>query len=190
MTARWSAAIGFAVVAVLAFGALPAAPASTGRTPPKLYRVLRTTPFAPASVAGRFRGARLSIVSLSASSARQHAIGTVQVTFTKGEASIRYTVFHSHNAALNAWEDDVSAARPMSDFQARLHVYGIHTPNVLYLGACASAACDSYRSMASIVNGYVKIDVTVTALPSHTNYDQAATMILARAANTHLVRLS
>jgi hypothetical protein len=192
VTARWSVAIGVASAAVLAFGVLPAAPASKGRTPPELYRALRTKPFAPATVAGRFSAARLSTVSPSPTAARYRAIGAVQVMFRKGEGSIHYTVFRSHTAAFNSWAHDVTAATtPGLTYEQRLHVYGLPVMAVMFLGAlggCDPSTCPPTR--ATFVSGVVQADVTVTVRSNASNYDQVDASALTRAAYAHLRSLS
>jgi hypothetical protein len=47
-----------------------------------------------------------------------------------------------------------------------------------------------FVSTASFVTGSVKIDVSIAVLGQDPNYDQSSAMSLARAANTHLLRLS
>jgi hypothetical protein len=189
---RLCVAIGVAGAALLAFGGLTAAPASKGRTPPELYRALRTTPFAPATVAGRFSVARLSTVSPSPTAAHYRAIGTVQVAFTKGEGAIRYTVFRSHTGALNSWFDDVTAATtPVLTYERRLLVHGLPVKAFMFLGplsGCGPSPCPPSRAM--FVSGVVKADVTVTVRSNVSNYDQADTTALARAAYKHLRSLS
>jgi hypothetical protein len=184
MTARWGVAIGVASAAVLAFGVLTAAPASNGRTPPELYRALKTKPFAPATVAGRFSAARLSKVSPSPTAARYHAIGAVQVTFIRGDGSIRYTVFRSHTGAFNSWSHDVTAATtPYLTYQERLLVHGLPVPAVMFLGAlgqCDPSPCPPTR--ATFVSGVVQADVMVTVESDASNYDQVAASALVRAA--------
>ena len=113
------------------------------------------------------------------------------MTFRHGQGTIDYTVFRTHRDALATWDDDVTAATLAGNFDARLHVYGLPLkPNVLYLGSCTSSACTSLTSSASVVTGFVKIDVTVTVRSQHSHYDQSATISLTRAANSHLLRFS
>ena len=189
---RLGLVIGVAGAAVLAFGALTAAPASTRRTPPELYRALRTTPFAPPTVAGRFSRARVYTVSPSPTAARYRPIGAVQITFKKGEGSIRYTVFRSHAAALNSWADDVTAATsPLLTYERRLLVPGVPVKALMFLGparGCDPPPC--LPSRATFVSGAVQTDVTVTVRSNFSNYDQADTTALARAAYAHLRSLS
>jgi len=113
------------------------------------------------------------------------------VTFARGHGTIDHTVFRSHTDALNTWYDDVAEATAKLDFKARLRVYGLASKtNVVYLGSCTSVGCPSLTSRASIVTGFVKIDVTLTVLSEESNYDESKTMGLARAAHAHLLRLS
>jgi len=188
---RLGAAIGVAAGALLVFGTLNAAPASKGRTPPELYRALSTRPFAPATVAGRFSSALVSTVPVSRTAARLRAIGAVQVTFTKGEGSIRYTVFRSHTGAFNSWAHDITAATtPGLTYEQRLRVHGLPVPAFMFLGAlgeCDPSPCPPTR--ATLVSGVVQADVTVT-VRNLSNYDQADTSALARAAYAHLQSLS
>lgn len=167
---------------------------SQKRSPTQLYRALRTTPFAPATVDGRFGSAARSVAPPSTSARRHHAIGTIRITFRRGKGTIDYTVFRSHTNALNTWYDDVTAGTTALNFHARLRVYGLTAPNVLYLGSCTSNAtfdtCSSFVSTASFVTGTVKVDVSIVVLGQEPMYDQSAAMSLARAANTHLQRLS
>jgi hypothetical protein len=118
---------------------------------------------------------------------RPHHVG-------RGQRTIDYTVFRSHTSAVNTWYDDVTAATTAFNFQARLRVYGLAAPNVLYLGGCTHAGtfadCSSFVSTASFVTGTVKVDVSIAVLGQEAMYDQSAAMSLARAANTHLRRLS
>jgi len=188
MTTRWCLAVSVAGAAVLAFGSPAATPASAGRTPPQLYRALQTKPFKPATVAGRFGDARLSTISPSPTAARYGAIGTVQVTFGKGEGSIRYTVFRSRARAFNSWADDISgAATPVLTFEQRLLVRGLPVTAVMFLGAlgaCDPAPCPDTR--ATFVSGVVQADVTVTVRPNASNWDRVAASALVRAAYAHL----
>jgi hypothetical protein len=188
---RALAALPAAAVAFLLFvGAEAATPATAKRSPTAVYRAVRTTPFAPATVAGRFSSARRSVTSPSTTARLHHAIGTIRITFRRGQGTIDYTVFRSRTDALNTWYDDVTVATANLNFKSRLRVYGLTSPNVLYLGSCISADCTSFTSSASIVTGFVKIDVTVTVLSQESYYDESMTMSLARAANAHLLRLS
>ena len=194
MRAR-AASLAAATACLLLVGADAAVPATAKRSPTQLYRALRTTPFAPATVDGRFGSAARSVVTPSTSARRHHAIGTVRITFRRGQGTIDYTVFQSHAGAVNAWYDDVTAATTALNFKARLRVYGLAAPNVLYLGSCASDAstidaCSSFVSTGSFVTGTVKVDVSIAVLGHEPNYDQSAAMSLARAANTHVRRLS
>lgn len=192
---RALAALPAAAVAFLLFVSAEAAtPATAKRSPSAVYRALRTLPFQPATVDGRFGSAKKSVVAPSTSARRHHAIGTIRTTFGRGQGTIDYTVFRSHTSAVNTWYDDVTAATNAFNFQARLRVYGLAAPNVLYLGGCTSAAtfadCSSFVSTASFVTGTVKVDVSIAVLGQEPMYDQSAAMSLARAANAHLLRLS
>jgi hypothetical protein len=184
-----------AMTFLLLIGADAAISSTQKRSPTQLYRALRTTPFAPVTVHGRFGSAARSVVAPSASARRHHAIGTIRTTFGRGQGIIDYTVFRSRTSALNTWYDDVTAATTALNFKARLRVYGLTSPNVLYLGSCTSNAstiddCSSFVSTASFVTGTVKVDVSIAVLGQEAMYDQSAAMSLARAANTHLRRLS
>jgi hypothetical protein len=185
------ALVAAAVAFVLFVGAEAATPATAKRSPTAVYRALKSTPFAPATVAGRFSSASRSVRSPSPTAHLHHAIGTIRVTFRRGQGTIDYTVFRSRADALDTWYDDVTEATANLNFKARLRVYGLTSkPNVVYLGACTSADCTSLTSSASIVAGFVKIDVTVAVLSQESYYDESKTMSLARAANAHLLRLS
>jgi hypothetical protein len=87
-----------AMTFLLLIGADAAISSIQKRSPTQLYRALRTTPFAPATVHGRFGSAARSVVAPSASARRHHAIGTVRITFGRGQGTIDYTVFRSHRA--------------------------------------------------------------------------------------------
>jgi hypothetical protein len=190
MMARSGMAISVAAAAVLGFGVL-AAPASKARTPPELFRALKTKSFAPTTVAARFSGARLSAVAPSRTAARLRAIGTVEVMFTNGDGTIRYTVFRSHTGAFKSWSHDVTAATsPGLTYEQRLRVHGLPVPAFMFLGAlggCDPSPCPPSR--ATFVSGVVQADVTVT-VRNLSNYDQADTSALTRAAYAHLKSLS
>lgn len=184
-------AIAVGLASVLALGSTPAAPATTERKPAQLYRVLKTRPFAPATVAGRFSAARISAISPSPTAARYHALGTIEVTFAKGGGSIRYTVFPSRPAAFNSWADYMSGTTdPGLTFEQRLGVNGLPSTAFMFLGAlgqCDPTPCPPTR--ATFLSGVVHAEVSVTVRPNAVHWDRDAANALVRAAYAHLKSL-
>ncbi len=152
---------------------------SAAPSPSARYRALLAKPFPVAGLPSGYTSPRVSRATPS-----DGAVGAVDVRFAGGgKGLVVYTIFRSHADATAAWDEWVATGESEARFGTRV-APGLARPNYLLSGVSRGT-----QNTLANVTGTVLTVTTNSVLRSAPSHNQAATVALARAANTHLLAI-